>query len=56
MTIVKRNNGAVSGYTLQSILDEFFNKDVFNWGGNYPNRRTSMPAVNSKETPRGISR
>lgn len=51
MSIVKRNNGGVSNYTSPSILDDFFNRDVFNWGSNFTNSNTSMPAVNIKETP-----
>ena len=50
MSIVKISNGSVSNYNMPSILDEFFNKDVFNWGSTYTNSRSSMPAVNIKET------
>ena len=49
MSIVKRN-GNVSNYTMPSLLDEFFNKDVLNWGSNFTNNGASMPAVNIKET------
>ncbi len=51
MSIVKRINGKVSDYSMPSIFDEFFNKDTFNWGSNFANSGTSMPAVNIKETP-----
>ncbi len=51
MSIVKRNTGRISNYSMPSILDEFFNKDTFNWGSNLVNSETSMPAVNIKETP-----
>ena len=51
MSIVKRSNGRVSDYSMPSIWDEFFNKDVFNWGTNYANTGNSLPAVNIKETP-----
>jgi HSP20 family protein len=50
MSIVKRNNGRVSNYSMPSVWDDFFNRDVFNWGSNYANSGTSMPAVNIKET------
>jgi HSP20 family protein len=49
MSIVKRNAGR-SGYTLPSVWDDFFNRDVFNWGSNYTNAGNSTPAVNIKET------
>lgn len=51
MSIVKRNNGRVSNYTMPSLLDDFFNRDVFNWGSNFTNSNNSLPAVNIKETP-----
>ncbi|MDB5200331.1 MAG: heat-shock protein [Chitinophagaceae bacterium] len=51
MSIVKRSNGSISNYNMPSILDDFFNKDVFNWGTNFANTGNSMPAVNIKETP-----
>ena len=50
MSIAKINNGRVSNYSMPSILDEFFNKDVFNWGNTYRNSGSSIPAVNIKET------
>ena len=50
MTIVKRNDGRVSNYSMPSIWDDFFKQDVFNWGSNYANSRASMPAVNIQET------
>ncbi len=49
MSLVKRNNSSYS--TLPSIWDNFFNRDVFNWGNNFTNSDNSMPAVNIKETP-----
>ena len=35
---------------MPTILDECFNKDTFNWGSNFANSGTSLPAVNIKET------
>ena len=55
MSIVKRSNGSISNYSMPSILDEFFNKDVFNWGSTFANSGTSMPAVNIKETPESFN-
>ncbi len=49
MSLVKRNNNSYS--TLPSIWDNFFNRDVFNWGNNFTTADNSMPAVNIKETP-----
>lgn len=48
MSLVKLN-GSTS--QMPSIWDDFFNKDVFNWGSNFTNTGNSMPAVNIKETP-----
>lgn len=49
MTLVKRN-GNVSNYTMPSILDDFFNRDLFNWGSDAINTGNSLPKVNIKET------
>jgi HSP20 family protein len=48
MTLVKRNGRSDM---MPSIWDEFFNRDVFNWGNNFTGTGNSMPAVNIKETP-----
>ena len=48
MTIVKRNG---SSEIMPSIWDNFFDRDLFNWGSNFANTGNSMPAVNIKETP-----
>lgn len=55
MSIVKRNDGRVSNYSMPTILDDFFNRDVFNWGTNYLNSGSSLPAVNIKETPENFN-
>jgi HSP20 family protein len=49
MTLVKRN-GNVSNYTMPSILNDFFNRDLFNWGSDSLNTGSSLPKVNIKET------
>ena len=48
MSLVKRNDQSFA--TLPSIWDNFFNRDVFNWGNNFANSGNSMPSVNIKET------
>jgi HSP20 family protein len=50
MSIVKRNNGSVSNYTMPSLLDDFFTRDLFNRGTDQINSGNSMPKVNIKET------
>ena len=50
MSIVKKSNDRVSNYSMPTIWDDFFTRDVFNWGSNYANSGTNMPAVNIKET------
>lgn len=38
--------------TLPSMLDDFFGRDLFNWGNqNFSNTNTTIPSVNIKETP-----
>lgn len=49
MTLLKSNGRLVN--SAPSVWDEFFNRDVFNWGSNYSKTGSSMPAVNIKETP-----
>ena len=49
MTFVKRNGYQQS--QLPQIFDEFFNRDIFNWGlTNYSDTNTTIPKVNIKET------
>lgn len=48
MTLVKRN-GSLS--PLPVLFDDFFNRDLFNWGNtNFSDTNTTIPAVNIKET------
>ena|SRR5687768_14739367 len=47
MTLIKRN-GRVN--QLPTVWDDFFNRDIFNWGSDFMNSGSSMPAVNIKET------
>lgn len=50
MTILK-NNGSLLNQ-MPVLFDDFFNRDVFNWGTqNFSDTNTTVPAVNIKETP-----
>lgn len=50
MTLRKRNGGLVN--PLPSLFDDFFNRDMMNWGNmNFSDTNTTIPAVNIKETP-----
>ena len=49
MTLLKRN-GRVSNYTLPSLINDFFTRDALNWGSEFSNTGTNVPAVNIKET------
>jgi len=55
MSLVKFNNGRLANYNMPSVLEEFFNKDVFNWGSDSSNYGNSLPAVNIKETPESFN-
>ena len=49
MTLVKRNAGLLN--PLPVLFDDFFNRDLFNWGySNFSDTNTTIPAVNIKET------
>lgn len=49
MTLTKRN-GSFNN-TLPAIFDDFFSKDLFDWGNsNFSVTGTTLPAVNVKET------
>src|SRR6266516_1922580 len=48
MSLVKRDERSA---LLPSIWDDFFNRDVFNWGNNFTATGNTMPAVNIRETP-----
>lgn len=49
MTLVKRNGNLLN--PLPMIFDDFFNRDLFNWGNsNFSDTNTTIPAVNIKET------
>lgn len=49
MTLLKRN-GHMN--PLPTLFDDFFNRDLFNWGNsNFSDTNSTIPAVNIKETP-----
>ncbi|RRQ46683.1 Hsp20/alpha crystallin family protein [Chryseobacterium sp. SC28] len=49
-TIVKRNNGSLLPTSPRALFDDFFTRDLFNWGNsNFSASRTTLPSVNIKE-------
>jgi len=49
-TIVKRTNGSLLPANPRSLFDDFFNRELFNWGNNnFSASRTTLPSVNIKE-------
>jgi HSP20 family protein len=48
-TLVKRNSNRSN--IMPSIWDNFFDRDLFDWGSNFANSGNSLPAANIKETP-----
>lgn len=45
-----KGNGSMNQMPL--LFDDFFNRDIFNWGlSNFSNTNTTIPGVNIKETP-----
>jgi len=49
-TIVKRTNGSLLPANPRSMFDDFFNRELFNWGNNnFSASRTTIPSVNIRE-------
>jgi len=49
-TIVKRNNGNLLPANPRLLFDDFFNRELFNWGNNnFSASRTTLPSVNIME-------
>jgi HSP20 family protein len=49
-TIVKRTDGSLLPAGPRSMFDDFFNRELFNWGNNnFSASRTTLPSVNIKE-------
>ena len=54
-TIVKRTNGSLLPASSRSLFDDFFNREMFNWGNNnFSASRTTLPSVNIKELIRAF--
>jgi len=50
MSIVKRNNGSLFSANPRMLFDDFFGRDLFNWGNNnFSSTLTTIPSVNVKE-------
>lgn len=54
-TIVKRTNGSTHPASPRLLFDDFFNRELFNWGNNnFSASRTTLPSVNIKELERAF--
>jgi HSP20 family protein len=54
-TIVKRTNGSLLPASQRSMFDDFFNRELFNWGNNnFSASRSTLPSVNIKELERAF--
>lgn len=54
-TIVKRANGSLLPASQKSMFDDFFNRELFNWGNNnFSASRSTLPSVNIKELERSF--
>ncbi|KMQ68690.1 heat-shock protein [Chryseobacterium sp. FH2] len=52
MSIVKRNNGSLLPANPRTLFDDFFSRELFNWGNNnFSSTLTTLPSVNIKESP-----
>lgn len=50
MSIVKRNNGSLLPANARTLFDDFFSRELFNWGNNnYSSTLSTIPSVNIKE-------
>ncbi|WP_294237089.1 Hsp20/alpha crystallin family protein [uncultured Chryseobacterium sp.] len=50
MSIVKRNNGSLLPAGTRTLFDDFFSRELFNWGNtNFSSTLTTVPSVNIKE-------
>lgn len=50
MSIVKRNNGSLLPANPRTLFDDFFSRELFNWGNNnFSSTLTTLPSVNIKE-------
>lgn len=52
MSIEKRNNGSLLPANPRTLFDDFFSRELFNWGNNnFSSTRTTLPSVNIMENP-----
>ncbi|KQS91693.1 Hsp20/alpha crystallin family protein [Chryseobacterium sp. Leaf394] len=50
MSIVKRNNDSLLPANPRTLFDDFFSRELFNWGNNnYSSTLSTIPSVNIKE-------
>jgi len=55
MSIVKRNNGSLLPANPRTLFDDFFSRELFNWGNNnYSTTLSTLPSVNIKEDPQNF--
>lgn len=55
MSIVKRNNGSLLPAHPRTLFDDFFSRELFNWGNNnYSSTLSTIPSVNIKENPQNF--
>ncbi len=51
MSIVKRNNGSMLPASSRALFDDFFSRELFNWGNtNFSSTLTTVPSVNIRES------
>lgn len=52
MSIEKRNNVSLLPANPRTLFDDFFSRELFNWGNNnYSSTLTTLPSVNIRENP-----
>lgn len=55
MSIVKRNNGSLLPANPRALFDDFFSRELFNWGSNnHSYTQTTIPSINIKESPQNF--
>lgn len=56
MSIEKRNNGSLLHANPRTLFDDFFSRELFNWGNNnFSSTRTTLPSVNIMENPENFT-
>jgi HSP20 family protein len=55
MSIVKRNNGSLLPANPRTLFDDFFSRELFNWGNNnHSYTQSTIPSINIKENPQNF--